>query len=406
VDEVIVQKTALEDRLLPHVRNVLKVRDITFGDEKAPFAIRFRGELILESAEAFDWLEPIFAEEGMTLLFRTEGEDHVIMATRGVIQPKPSNPMVNLVLFILTLLSVLMAGVLYSPEGVASIEAHGLMAGLLRALPVGVPFAASLMSILVAHEFGHYLAARYHKNPVTLPYFFPFPGSYFGTMGAFIRLKAPPKNRRVLLDIGLAGPLAGLAVAIPVLLYGLSVSEISPLPGSRLGFSNIVLEGNSILYLASKYLITGEWLPAPASYGGLSPWLYWLRYFFLGLPAPIGGRDVMLDPIAWAGWAGLLVTALNLIPAGQLDGGHVIYVLLGRNAKRLLPVIILALVGLGLVWQGWFIWAALIFFLGRRHAQPLDEITPLGDRRRWLAILGLVVFVLVFIPVPLRGFLG
>jgi membrane-associated protease RseP (regulator of RpoE activity) len=132
--------------------------------------------------------------------------------------------------------------------------------------------------------------------------------------------------------------------------------------------------------------------------------MYWFRYFFSGLPIPFGGQDVLLHPIAWAGWSGLLITALNLIPAGQLDGGHVIFVLFGEKAKRLWPLIVLILLGLGFIWTGWFIWAGLIFFLGRTYAQPLDDLTPLDDRRKLLAILGLVIFVLVFMPVPLRTF--
>jgi len=273
---------------------------------------------------------------------------------------------------------------------------------VLRSIPAGAPFALGLMAILLAHEFGHYFAARYHKTAVSLPYFLPFPGSTFGTMGAFEQLKEPPRNRRVLLDIGLAGPLAGLVVALPVLLIGLALSSIERLPASSAAAVGAGLEGNSLLYLAAKYAVTGELLPAPDSYGGVAPVVYWARYLLLGLPLPFGARDVILHPLAWAGWAGLLVTALNLIPAGQLDGGHLLYVLLGRRAARIVPFIVVALAGLGVVWSGWWLWAALIYFLGRKHAQPLDEITPLDPRRRAFAVLGLVIFVLVFTPVLLR----
>jgi membrane-associated protease RseP (regulator of RpoE activity) len=259
-----------------------------------------------------------------------------------------------------------------------------------------------MMAILTAHEFGHYLAARYHKTAVTLPYFLPFPGSPFGTLGAFIQLKQPPRNRRVLMDIGLAGPLAGMVVAVPVLLYGLAQSKVAhlPLAANQIG----VLEGNSLLYLGAKFLIKGQLLPAPASYAGVSPLVYWIRYFFLALPAPLGGTDVMLNQVAWAGWAGLLVTALNLIPAGQLDGGHLMFVLLGRRTIRLWPFLLVGLVLLGFVWPGWFLWAFLIYFLGRTYAQPLDELTPLDTRRKLLAVAGLILFILVFSPVPLRTF--
>ncbi len=142
------------------------------------------------------------------------------------------------------------------------------------------------------------------------------------------------------------------------------------------------------MYLFAKYVVFGEWLPHPISYGGLHPLLYWARYVFTGQPVPFGGTDVVLHPVAWAGWAGLLVTALNLIPAGQLDGGHVLYVLLGKRARAVLPFVLVALVVLGTVWTGWWLWAFLIFLLGRVYAEPLDQITPLDseptpDRHPW-----------------------
>jgi membrane-associated protease RseP (regulator of RpoE activity) len=130
--------------------------------------------------------------------------------------------------------------------------------------------------------------------------------------------------------------------------------------------------------------------------------LYWIRYFFTGRPLPLGGMDVMLHPIAWAGWAGILVTSLNLIPAGQLDGGHIFYVLFDRiKARRILPFIIGGLAILGFFWNGWWLWAALIFFFGRTHAEPLDQITPLDKKRKILGFLALFIFIIVFIPVPL-----
>ena len=164
-------------------------------------------------------------------------------------------------------------------------------------------------------------------------------------------------------------------------------------------------EGNSIFYLALKFAVFGELLPRPESFAGLSPMIYWLQYFFTGTPLPHGGVDVTLNQVAWAGWAGLLVTALNLIPAGQLDGGHLLYVLFGRNARKLLPVILGILVFLGFVWSGWWLWAFLIMFLGRVHAEPLDQITPLDQRRKVIAIIGLVLFILLFMPVPLMTIL-
>jgi len=394
----------LGEHLTPVVRQVMQVSDVTTGGEG--YSVRFRGRLMVEADEAYDHLKPLFARQGLTLMLRAEGESHVVMGVAGVIHPRPSNPLINLLLFGVTLISVLLAGALYGYVGPESQSPGELLQDLFRSLPSGIPFAASLLAILLAHEFGHYLAARFHKTAVTLPYFLPFPGSPFGTLGAFIQLKEPPRNRRVLLDIGLAGPLAGLVVAVPILLFGLAISDLTQLPTSTPLAANQVLEGNSILYLAAKFMVTGKLLPQPPGYGAGGPLVYWVRYFFLGLPTPFGGLDVQLSSVAWAGWAGLLVTALNLIPAGQLDGGHLLYVLLGKRAGRLLPYLIAGLVGLGLVWSGWWLWAGLIFFLGRTHAQPMDEITPLDPARKALAVFGLLVFLATFTPVPLRAMLG
>ncbi len=395
---------ALGERLTPVVRQVMQVSDVTTGG--AGYAVRFRGSLMIQAEQAYDHLKPLFAHQGLTLMMRAEGDSHVVMGVEGLIRPKPSNPVINLLLFGVTLFSVLLAGALYGYAGPQPSSLGELLLGLLQSLPSGIPFAASLLAILLAHEFGHYLAARFHNTAVTLPYFLPFPGSPFGTLGAFIQLKEPPRNRRVLLDIGLAGPLAGLVVAIPILLLGLAISDVTNLPSTARLAANQVLEGNSILYLASKFVVTGKLLPEPVSFGAGGPVVYWIRYFFLGIPTPLGGLDVQLSPVAWAGWAGLLVTALNLIPAGQLDGGHLLYVLLGKRAGRLLPYLIVGLIALGMVWSGWWLWAALIFFLGRTHAQPMDEITPLDPTRKALAVLGLLVFLVTFTPVPLRAMIG
>jgi membrane-associated protease RseP (regulator of RpoE activity) len=379
------------------VGKVLQIQDITLGTVKSTYLVRYRGQLRGESEAAYDqlagWLKPY----QITPLFRWEEGRHCVLLVPGIPKPPPSNPMVNLGLAVLTLLSVLLTGGLY---GLAE---NSLPPDLLQAawvlLSNGWPFALSMLGILGCHEFGHYLMGRHHGVHVSLPYFIPFPFSAFGTMGAFINMKEPPKNRKILLDIGLAGPLAGLVVAVPVLLLGLSLSNLGPLQPEA--GQMLQLEGNSILYLLAKFAVFGQLLPAPTTYGDAGPLLYWLRYFFTGTPLPLGGVDVMLHPVAWAGWAGLLVTTLNLIPAGQLDGGHVLYVLLGRErAKRILPFILAALVLLGFLWNGWWLWAGLIFFLGRAYAEPLDQITPLDDQRKALAVLALIVFILTFIPIP------
>ena len=387
---------ANEDIYSSYIHRFLKVEEITWGNARQQFLVRYRGQLYREdTATVYDEVAALVKPLGVTPLFRMQEGKHTILLVKGLITPRPSNPMVNLVMFLLTLASVMLAGGMYAYKG--PVPENFL--DWLNVLAAGWPFALSMLGILGAHEFGHYLAARYHKTSVTLPYFIPMPVSILGTMGAFIQIKEPPKNRNILLDIGLAGPLAGLVIAIPVLVYGLLISPISQLPAEP--NSGLILEGNSLLYLLMKFLVKGELLPAPASYGGVAPAIYWLRYLFTSSPLPWGGMDVTMDAVLFAGWAGLLVTAMNLIPAGQLDGGHSLYALFGDRASRVRPFIIGGLLLMGLAWSGWWLWAGLIFFLGRAHLEPLDTITPLSPSRRWLAVAAVVLFILVFIPVPL-----
>ncbi len=394
------------DTYTPLVSKIFRIESVTLGDPKQNYLARYQGHLYSEDSEAaYDQLAETLRPLNVTPLFRIDKGQQTVILMKGIVQPRPSNVWINVVLFVLTVISVLLAGTIYAYQGPVSANAGELALNLLTHLGQGLSFTISLLAILLSHEFGHYLMARYHKTAASLPYFIPFPLSPFGTMGAVIVQKEPHKNKRILLDIGMAGPLAGFIVAIPLLFIGLSLSKVSVLDlpaGSALQF-----EGNSLLYLLSKFVVFHQWLPAPATYGGVPPLLYWLKYFFTGLPTPIGGQDVMLHPIAWAAWIGLLVTALNLIPAGQLDGGHILNGLIGpRRAILLIPVILVALVLLGLVWVGWFLWAVLIFFLGRVYAEPLDQITPLDFKRKVLAVICLIIFILVFTPVPLRQIFG
>lgn len=392
------------DPYMPLVKQVFRIEDVIWGTEKQNFLVRYSGEILIDSQDAYEKLSKNLKSYDVTPLFRVEDGSEIILLLKGIVKPKPSNPWINLILFILTGISVILAGTLFEYRGPLSTDLNQVLPHLLPTLYRGMAFAASLLAILLAHEFGHYLAARYHGSAVTLPYFIPFPFSPFGTMGAFIQLKEPPKNKRILLDIGIAGPLAGLVITIPLLFLGLYLSQIDKLPLFLPQGQSISLEGNSLLYLLMKFIMFGEWLPAPANFAGLNPAIYWLRYFFTGQPAPFGAVDVLLHPVAWAGWAGLLITALNLIPAGQLDGGHILYALFGKKSRVVLPFILIALIILGTVWSGWWLWAFLIFLLGRAHAEPLDQITPLDSRRKALAVFGLVVFVLVFTPIPLSLF--
>lgn len=384
------------------VARVFAIEDYVLGDSKQDYLMKIHGRLREEDVPAaYDYLADLLRPHRVTPLFRVEqGRQTVVLLDGLLAEAKPAPAWPNLLLFLLTVFSVMLSGA-QPPAGQAMPEDFiGQLWFFLGNILSGWPFALALLSILLAHEFGHYFAGRYHKTAVSLPYFLPFPFSLLGTLGAFINLKSPPKNKRVLLDIGLAGPLAGMVVAVPVLLIGLSLSTLGTLEGS----GGILLEGNSLLYLLAKLIVFGQLLPSPASYEGALPVLYWVQYFFTGSPIPIGGQDVILHPVAFAGWAGLLVTALNLIPAGQLDGGHIAYVLFGRNVQRLLPFILALLGLLGFAWQGWWVWILILLLLGRQHAEPLDTITELDAPRRWLAWLGLLLFLLVLTPVPFVTF--
>jgi membrane-associated protease RseP (regulator of RpoE activity) len=288
---------------------------------------------------------------------------------------------VNLVLLIATIITTMFMGAFYEgaffPENVEITSLGQMMDGIVQnwtEIFQGLPFCLSIMAILGIHELGHYFAARYHNVPVTLPYFIPMPLSIIGTMGAVIRLKGPVKNKRALLDVGASGPLAGFIVAVPIFLYGLYTSELGPLPVGPFQY-----EGNSLMYILAKFIVFQRYLPAD-------------------------GVDVYLNQVAWAAWVGMLVTGLNLIPVGQLDGGHVSYALFGKKARRFfLPVIIglLLLVVFGNTFM-WIMWILLLLVFGRMYAEPLDDVTPLDKKRKIIAILTLALFVLVFVPLPFR----
>lgn len=392
----------LSYQIEPIIQRVFRVEDTTLGDQKAGYLVRYHGQLLLDSVEAYDRLASALKPLAVTPLFRMEGKRQTILIVGGVQNLKPSNPRTNLIFFLLTVVSVWFTGGMLALQEIPA--GFGKMAWAI--LSQGWPFAISFLAILSAHEFGHYFAGRRHHTLVSLPYFLPlpYPLSPFGTFGAFINMKEIPRNRRILMDIAVAGPLAGLIVSIPVLLIGLSLSTLNTLPAqpSVNGTGLMQLEGNSILYLLAKFAVFGKLLPQPASYGDLSPLLYWLRSFFTGTPLPYGGLDVSIHPVAWAGWGGLLITALNLIPAGQLDGGHIFSTLFSNQiARKVLPVLFIILIGLGFFWSGWWLWAVLIFFLGRLQAQPLDQITQLDPKRKILAAAMLIVFILVFTPIPL-----
>lgn len=305
--------------------------------------------------------------------------------------PRPGDWRTNLLLFVLTVGSVLAAGrEMCIGAGLVSEEDATWLSGW--------PFALPFLGILVFHEFGHWIAAQLHRVPASLPYFLPMPYVLFGTFGAVITMPDRIRSRNALLDIGAAGPLAGLIVAIPTLVIGLELSEVRPV-----SVANYLQEGQSLLY-------------------------WWIKRVVLG-PMP-DGHDVYLHPTAFAAWGGLLITMINLLPWGQLDGGHIAYALLGEKQNRLAPwlrrgLLLLFAYNVWLfvvpVWRGqslmsqgaawgnslfWVFWFAITGIMGRlggRDHPPCEpgELTP---TRRRVAQLSLALFVLLFMPTPIAVF--
>ena len=235
-------------------------------------------------------------------------------------------------------------------------------------LAMGIPFSACLMLILLAHEMGHYLYCRYYEVSATLPFFVPFP-SLIGTLGAFIRIRSPIRSRPALFDIGIAGPIAGFAVAIVVLVFSLMRTKVV----RAVPFSEIQLGYPLIFRLAAA-----------------------------GMRRPLFKTGGILHPTAIAAWAGMFATSLNLLPGGQLDGGHIVFALSPRRHRIISRLTILALIPLSFRWVGWLLWAVLLRITGMRH--PIVEKWPaVTGNRRWVAVFGVVMLVLTFIPTPIAN---
>jgi membrane-associated protease RseP (regulator of RpoE activity) len=387
------------------VADLFSVQDMIMGIPGQPDAIRLRGRLLIPSDRAYPQIAARFRAMGYTTLLRNEPQLdlHVLVAVPGVQSETVRSRLgLNVLLYVLTILSTLFVGATWSDQ----VPPNADLAWLVTHLWVGWPFALSLMAILTGHELGHYFAGRYYKVPVSLPYFIPLPVPPLGTMGAFILMKGRTVDRRQMLTVGAARPLTGFVLAVPLLALGLALSTVqvmaAPAPGTA-----VFLEGNSLLYLLLKFALFGRVLPG----SGATPTLWAVlgemgRALTGSYPLDIG-YDVFIHPVALAGWAGLLVTALNLLPVGQLDGGHVLYSLVGQRARVLTGPIIGLLLVLGVFfWQGWLLWAALIFVFGRSHPDPLDDVTRLDVRRKIVAVAVLCVFVLTFTPLPMRVVAG
>jgi membrane-associated protease RseP (regulator of RpoE activity) len=357
----------LGDILRRNVDDILAVYDN--GEKNGVFL--FRGQLITTPARALEILRDRFTRLGYTPYLRTDRGGVLVQAWPTAVVEQRSRILLNVILFVLTVASTLLAGTQF--VGSPTFDA-------LRRSPSwwwllsGVPFAVTLLVTLGVHEFGHYFTARYYGVSVSLPYFIPVPPPFlFGTLGAVIRMRTPAHDRNVLFDIAVAGPIAGLVIAVPALILGIHWSTVAPIvPGAWVTF------GDSAL----THLLVG------LQFGAIPP-----------------GMKLYTHPVFDAAWVGLLVTALNLMPVGQLDGGRIAYALFGRGHRLVGMATFLALLALGaLTWSvNWVVWGLFVlFFVGFNHGPPLDDVTPLTPGRRALGLACLVLLVLLVPPMPIE----
>jgi membrane-associated protease RseP (regulator of RpoE activity) len=375
----------LTDAEVPEaVREVMEVRHAAEGEA----GVRtFLGPLRDSPAAAYERLKA--ASPAGTVPMLQEDELYgaaVVLLPRPVEEAeleRPVRPWVHILLFALTVVTTTWAGA--AQQGVDLLREPGRFA-------VGLPYALGLLAVLGVHELGHYFTARYHGIRVTPPYFIPLPFA-LGTFGAFIQMRSPTENRRTLFDVAVAGPLAGLVVAVPLLLIGLQSSSVvqGTVVGGRVA--------------PPTEAVAPEEAAPPAVVGGTSVGssLFLALLAKLAVPEALRhGCVLQLSPLAFAGWLGIFITGLNLLPVGQLDGGHMARGMFGHRAGGTVSSIALwSLVLLGIfVWPGLLMWAVIVFFLAGNPTPPLNDVAPVSAGRRWLGYAVLVLLVLILVPLP------
>jgi membrane-associated protease RseP (regulator of RpoE activity) len=336
-----------------------------------------RSEIIIKGKSQLDpAVAKITAEQSLGKLDKTiRVEPHQDLLIIRIIAGEDSGagrfPWLNLGLFVLTVISTLVAGAFWAGGEWASDPAI-ILARPLEAAKAGLPFSVSLLAILLFHEFGHYIAGRIHGSNVSLPYFIPAPPifPFIGTFGALIVSKSSFMNRRQLLDVGAAGPLSGLAMAVIVLIIGIDKSTVQVIAPD----AEVLYFGESLLFKLVTYVVKG--------------------------PIP-DGSGLLISSTAFAGWVGTLVTMFNLLPIGQFDGGHIAYAIFGRGQRTISTLVLLGLIGLSFLWFGWAIWIILAFLSRPVHPPTVMDEIPIGKGRRLIGFLCFIAFVICFIPVPL-----
>ena len=357
-------------RMIPDTAQPDAIKDVLFvnvATEDATGVRTFRGRLRMSAQAAHARLRQAFGEQSVPLLQEDdETEAAVVLMPGRAARDQPIRPWVHWLLFALTVVTTTWAGAAH--QGVDLLQQP-------ERFGVGLPYSLGLLGILGVHELGHYFMARRHGIHVTPPYFIPVPMA-LGTFGAFIQMRSPVQDRKALFDVAVAGPLAGLAIAVPALLIGLQSSAViastAPVDGMMGGTS----VGSSLLFA----------LLAKLSIGPTLEYSHVLR----------------LSPLAFAGWLGLLVTALNLLPIGQLDGGHMSSAMFGRRmAGAIGSIAMWTLLLLAIfVWPGLTMWAILVFFMAGTSVPPLNDLTPLTSNRRWIGYATFGILALILAPLP------
>jgi membrane-associated protease RseP (regulator of RpoE activity) len=346
----------MKEEILEYLQGKMQIDDVS-GDL---MITKVKGKLFGPVKRTIQEIKEYFSHTDYTPLFSREREKHVVMF--GIFKKSDHKPKywLNIVLFVATLITTLFAG---------SFNSGGNPFSNFNDIWLGIPFSFSIMTILTCHELGHYFMSKKQGMITTLPYFIPAP-HFIGTFGAVIRMKSIVPTRSSLLRVGMAGPLAGFIVALPITIIGVAISTVQPAP-----------EGEAFLRLGDSLLFS-----------------FLARVLHPDIPH---GYDLFLHPMAFAGWIGFLITSMNLIPIGQLDGGHIAYsVFLGKRRLAYIPIFA-GLVLLGIFsWLGWIFWGFLALFIARRDPMVQNTITPLTAQEKVTTIVPLMVLILTFIPQP------
>jgi membrane-associated protease RseP (regulator of RpoE activity) len=343
----------LHDGIESFLKEVMDIR----CSKMEHFCLVWEGDFRVPENDAVNYIKRRADSLNLNVIFK-KGENGIGLAFMPKPEKRESKKWINALLLMLTFLTTLIAGTYQQGINPFSPVTNLLM---------GLPFSVSIMLILGSHELGHYITARKNNVDATLPYFLPAP-PFLGSFGAVIKMKSPIRDKNSLVAIGSAGPIVGFIFSTIVILIGLSLSKVVTISGDQ----GITLGDSILIKLLTKL------------------------YF----PDLSEGKDILLNPIAFAGWIGYFITALNLLPVGQLDGGHILYALVGEKSRIVGYIVFGIAVLLSLFWIGWIVWSVMFWVIGFRHPPTLDRISPLSGKHKVIGIISLIIFILTFVPAP------